>query len=292
MIKHRIRNMQEGIMKVFRAILLTVFGLLAIASCTSDAEVNEMVQTAVALTEMARQTANPATNTPADTPEPVATNTATPEPTPTATRGPQLVVFSDDFSSDTGNWLGCEKCAIERDAMFMGPWGVSGADQQHFVFCRECGYAMHYRMAVDIQFHDGSASRGYGMVLFISEEYVYTVEITSFQTVALWRFEFDTGAWELLDGKWTGAVRGGELVNHVEAEVQPGTSPGRVNIFITVNGSTVLVVYNKQFDFTPVGLTIYGHAAEILFDNFEFESYEPYGPPIDPSELGGGQPQI
>lgn len=279
-------------MKLYREGIVLIIGILLINSCTSDAEINQLVQTAVALTEMARQTAIPATNTPTDTPEPQATDTSTPQPTPTPTRGPQPVIYFDDFSRDTGNWLGCEKCTIERDAMFMGPWGVSGADQQHFVFCRECGYAMHYRMAVDIQFHEGSASRGYGLVLFISEDYVYTVEITSFQTVALWRFEFDTGQWDLLDGKWTGAVRGGELVNHIEAEVQPGTSPGRVNIFVTINGTTVLVAYNKLFDYTPVGLTIYGHAAEILFDNFEFESFEPYGPPIDPSELGSSQPQI
>ena len=191
-------------MRLIRAIILLAIGVFLISSCTSDAEVNALVQTAVALTEMARQTANPLTNTPTETPLPQATETFTPEPTPTQTRGPQPVEYFDDFSFDSGNWLGCEKCTIERDAMFMGPWGVSGADQQHFVFCRECGYAMHYRMAVDIQFYEGSASRGYGFVLFISDEYVYTVEITSFQTVALWRFEFDSGQWELLDGKWTG----------------------------------------------------------------------------------------
>lgn len=279
-------------MRSRRAAGLVIIGVLLVTGCNGGADIEELVQTAVALTEIARQTANPATNTPIATAEPLPTETFTPEPTPSATRGPQPVNFTDDFSADSGNWLGCEKCVVERGALFMGPWGVSGADVQHFVFCRDCGYALHYRMAVDIQFHEGSASRGYGLVLFISDEYVYTVEITSFQTVALWRYEFTTGQWDLLDGKWTGAVRGGELVNHVEAEVQPGTSPGRVNIFVTVNGSTVLVAYNKLFDFTPVGLTLYGHAAEILFDNFEFESYEPYGQPIDPGELGNSQPQI
>ena len=173
------------------------------------------------------------------------TDTYTPQPSPTETLGPQPVLFEDDFSNDTGNWLGCEKCTIERDALLMGPWGIPGANDQHFAFCRDCGYAVHYRMAVDIQFHDGSASRGYGFVLFISEEFVYTVEITSFQTVALWQYDFQSRAWNLLDGAWTGAVRGGELVNRVEADIQPGTSPGRVNIFIRVNGSTAIAVYNR-----------------------------------------------
>jgi hypothetical protein len=279
-------------MKKIKVVGFLAIGMVVIAGCNEAADVEEMVQTAVALTELARQTATPPTSTPTATLELLPTETPTPEPTPTQTRGPQPVVYFDDFSSDSGNWLGCEKCTIERDALFMGPWGVSGADTQHFAFCRECGYAMHYRMAVDVQFHDGAASRGYGFVLYISDDYVYTVEITSFQTVALWRYDFDSGAWDLLDGKWTGAVRGGELVNHIEVEIVEGTSPGRVNIFVRVNGTTSLVVYNKLFDFTPVGLTLFGHAAEILFDNFEFESYEPYGSPIDPSEIDGGQPQF
>ncbi len=63
---------------------------------------------------------------------------------------------------------------------------------------------------------------------------------------------------------------------------------GNVDISLIVNGSTPLVIFNRPADAGYVGLTIFGHGMEVIFDNFEIESEEsptfskPFGPESGP----------
>jgi hypothetical protein len=133
-------------------------------------------------------------------------------------------------------------------------------------------------MAVETTFEEGQSDRGYGFLIRVTEDYLMTVEITPWQTVAIWKLDYIEG-WEWINGVWTGAVRPGRQTNHIEVEVTEGSS-GRSDISVTVNGRTVLVVWGQPSDPSPVGLTLYGHAIEVYFNDFEFEEYEPYGEPL------------
>jgi hypothetical protein len=74
-------------------------------------------------------------------------------------------------------------------------------------------------------------------------------------------------------------------MNHVELEVNDiGNS--RCDIAFSVNGKTLILLYNQPSVETFVGMTLYGHGIEISFDNFEFESYPPFGAPIPAPDSG------
>jgi hypothetical protein len=149
-------------------------------------------------------------------------------------------------------------------------------------------------MAVDIAFEEGKASRGFGFLLQWNDDIMMTAEVTSFQEVAIWVYDYETQMWEMLDGAWTSAVRPGFQTNRLEVEVSDAGN-GRSNVFVSVNGRTVAIAYAQPAFESVVGLTLYGHAMAGRFDNFEFESYAPYGGPLeDPSSsgpmAGGGDP--
>lgn len=243
----------------------------------------ELARTMVAMTSSAEAALNPSTQTPSpplpsDTPEPTATKTSTPLPSPTSTPGPVIVV--DDFSQDRDQWLDCDECNIRDGTLFMGPWGISGAEIPHFAYCYECGWVTNYRMAVDISFEEGRASRGFGFLVQDTEDYFITAEITTFQEVNVWKYYYDSGEWEWIKGLWTGAARPGYQTNRLEVEVADDGN-GKSTISVSVNGKSVIVVFGQPAQETVVGFTLYGHAMTGKFDNFEFESREPYGEPIE-----------
>jgi hypothetical protein len=214
---------------------------------------------------------------PSDTPEPTQTSTPTPTPGPRA--------FRDDLAEDRGSWLNCEECEWKSSALFYGPFPVSGAYVQHYALCGECGWVTNYRASVDATYVDGPSERGYGLLLKLTDTYMMTLEITPWQTLDVWRQDLASGEWTWINGLYTGAVRTGRSNNHIQVDVH-GTDPGRSDISITVNGKTVLVVFNQPADESPLGLTLFGHALEVRFENFEFEEYEPYGRPFQPDEPG------
>jgi hypothetical protein len=186
----------------------------------------------------------------------------------------------DDFSQGLSAWLGCEVCDVKNGALLMGPYPIEGAYLQHNAICRLCGLARFYRMAVDVNFVEGVSDRGYGLLLRYTEEYMLTMEITPWQTVDVWKFDFETNEWEWINGRWSGLVRPGQQKNKIEVVVRPTSSANRSDsdIFIKVNGSSAFVIFNQPTDYGMVGLTIFGHASEVSFDNFEFETEDPVIP--------------
>jgi hypothetical protein len=131
----------------------------------------------------------------------------------------------------------------------------------------------NYRMAVDVMFGEGPSERGYGFLVRGTDEYILTFEITPWQDFDFWRLDFASGEWTWVNGIFSGAVRSGKQSNRLEVEVT--TSPsGGIDFSLGVNGKTPLVIFNQPPDRGALGLTLYGHAVDLFFDNFEFETEE------------------
>ena len=170
-------------------------------------------------------------------------------------------------------------------ALHMGPFSADGAMLQHNAICGPCGFVTHYRMAVDVGFVDGQSDRGYGLLISLNEDQLLSMEITPWQTIDAWRLDFNDRYWEWLNGT-VGLVRPNQQINNVEVVVEPASGGGaRTDIYIKVNGKTAFVLYNQSAEPGMVGLTMFGHATEIIFDNFEFETDEPVIP-LQINDLG------
>lgn len=261
-------------------ILVMVF--FSIASCRgspSEAEIRAAIirtQTAEAMEFTPTATRTPV---PPSATATIPTETPTPSRTPTPTKSVHPIQVREDFSQDGGAWLWCEHCAWKSGKLYMGPYPASGAYVQHVVVCARCGLVTNYKVAVEVAFGEGQSERGYGFLLRMTDEYLMTVEITPWQSVAVWKLDYVKG-WSLVDAVHTGSVRPGNLTNHIEVEVTDAGS-GKSDMSVTVNGKTVMVVWNQPGDASVVGLTLYGHATEVVFDNFEFLEYMPYGSPLE-----------
>ncbi len=276
-------------------VLVIVCGVFLSACKPKQSEIDQQA-TAIAANIFASQTAaapdptatEEPTATPTETETPTATPTVEPSPThtprpptatPTDTPTPGPVALFDDFSSDNRIWLDCEECTVRNGMLHMGPYTAEGACLQHNAICGPCGFVTHYRMAVDVGFVDGQSDRGYGLLISLNEDQMVSMEITPWQTVDAWRLDFHDGYWDWINGTWTGLVRPNQQINNVEVVVQPAQGGGaRTDIFIKVNGKTAFVLYNQVAEAGVVGLTMFGHATEIVFDNFEFETDEPVVP--------------
>lgn len=222
------------------------------------------------------------TSSPSHTPMP----TVPPEPLP---EGPLQI--EDDFSTDLGFWA-CELCDISGGHMTMGPYPVSGAYVQHVAYCAPCGMVTTYHMEVDVTFADGQSDRGFGIMARETEDYMFVYEITPWQTADFWKGDFESREWEWINGLFAGAVSPGAQTNHIVIDVTE-SNPGRVDISLGVNGRTPLVIFNQPAEAGWVGLTLFGHAMQVNFDNFVFRTEEtplyPEGLLQDPQarRLGG-----
>ena len=204
----------------------------------------------------------------------------TKKPEPSAAQPPPVpgpIVFQDDFSSDIGAWGDCEVCTWKDGVLHMGPAPVSGAGLQHIALCDACGYVTNYRMGVDVTFVEGPSEpgRGYGLVLKLNEETMDIYEINPFQTLDLWRFSFTDNRWDHVTGERTSSIRTMQHTNRIEVEVV-GSGLGKSDVYLKVNGKTVSIAWAQSAGPGFVGLTIFGHAIEVMCDNFEFEELEPY----------------
>lgn len=269
-----------------KRILLYFFVVGFIAACQTRTPSADSVATAIEETAIMKRNLEPATSTSTQAPTETATTTltATASPEPTATVPLHPIQLYDDFSSNQINWLDCDVCEWKNDALFMGPYPASGAYKQHFAVCLECGLVTYYRMAVVVRHVDGPSDRGFGFFLRWTEDYIITVEILPWQTVDVYKLDLDTGLWTWLDGNWSGSIKAGKNSNRIEVYVTE-SSQGATDINVTINGKTLVFVWGQPRDQSPVGLTLWGHALEVSFDDFVFEEYEPYGDPIELEDL-------
>jgi hypothetical protein len=257
--------------------LLTM--LLRAASCApSGPSAETLVVTMVAQTAAAQ--AGPATQAPSSTstslPPPTITPlppTPTDTPLPTVTSGPFL--FQDYFSKKTTDWGTCDYCAWDAGLLVLGPQPTLQAGTMLPLYCVTCGHVANYRMSVDAKFGDGPSDRGYGFVVRETADYILTVEITPWQTVAVWRLDLGDQEWTLVKSITTDSVRGSTNVNRIEVAVTSASS-GKVLVAVRVNGRLQFVVEAYE-ELGRVGLYVFGHGKWVMFDDFRFEELEPLG---------------
>ena len=270
-------------MKRFSLIILV---MSIVSACQARAPSADMVATAIEETAIMKQTLEPLTATMTETPTQTATTTltSTASPEPTATLSLHPIQLYDDFSSYGVTWLNCEVCEYKNDAFYICPYPVSGAFKSHPVVCQECGKVTYYRMSVVATFQDGQSDRGYGLLLRWADDYITTLEILPWQIVYIYKLDFNSNTWEILDGRWSGAIKAGTSPNKLEVYVTE-SQQGRTDISVSINGKVVFIVWGQPKDQTEVGLVVTGHALEVSFDDFEFEEYQPYGDPIELDDL-------
>jgi hypothetical protein len=200
------------------------------------------------------------------------TDTLVPAITPTS--GP--IYVTDDFSSDTGIWSGCDECEWKGGALIMGPYPASNRADAYYTICEPCGVTSNYRMAVDATFYEGASDRGFGFLVYLADDYYVTFELATWQVAGLFKYEPGTMAWsELIPWQWKGFINPGRQTNRIEIIVQDSQSIGKSDITIKINGKVLALYSGIGIEPTVVGLEVGWHSIGIAFDNFEFEELEP-----------------
>ncbi len=251
---------------------LFLMGGLLIVGCTQatqavERQAAELAITMVAQTELApvqEVTALPPTIAPTEV-----SPTETPIPEPTETPGP--IVFHDDFSEDSGNWLGCEVCEWDEGGLIIGPYSDSVTGEIVHVICGPCGETSNYRMAVDVTHYDGMAGGGFGFLLYEDDVSAVEYRISVWQIAGLDHIEHGTNT--VLVGEHTTLIRPSTSTNRLEVIVTDSPSAGRSDIRLMVNDKTIQVYSGMKISPTQVGLKVTA-VMGVLFDNFEFEELE------------------
>ncbi len=265
---------QSSIKRRWRQLVVTFVLVPALIGCASEAAEPTATDTP----------APPPTDTPAptDTQTPTEAPTHTPLPpteTPTLTPTPGPIVFQDDFSGQSGDWLDCVDCEWEGGALLMGPYSPTQALGGVYTVCGPCGTPTFFRMAVDATFDDGQTDRGYGLVFQITEDHFLDLEISPlFLTSFGWEYDRQFETWSLsnpnIEQVFSGLVKPGRATNRLEIEVVP-SGQSRADVYYKVNGRNAFVLFNRPVEAGQVGLIVGWHSLSVAFDNFEFEEIEP-----------------
>jgi hypothetical protein len=263
------------------SIVLIVTGLV-LTGCGQATPDASAINTAIAETAAADQPIIIPTDTvepsqkPTDLPptamEPPPTETSIPTMTPTS--GPIFV--TDDFSADTGIWSGCEQCEWKDGLLIMGPYPASNYADAYYAICEPCGMTSNYRMAVDATFFEGASDRGFGFLVYLTDDHYITFELATWQVAGLFKYEPVQGTWsELIPWQWKGYINPGRQMNRIEIIVRDSQSIGKSDITIKINDKVLAVYSGIGIEPTMVGLEVGWHSIGIAFDNFEFEPLEP-----------------
>lgn len=255
---------------------------LVLAGCGQATPDTNAINTAIAETAAAGQ---PIIN-PTDIPAPSLKATEIPPtpmelpptetliPTTTPTSGPIFV--TDDFSTDTGIWSGCDQCEWKDGLLIMGPYPASNFADAYYAICEPCGMTANYRIAVDATFFEGASDRGFGFLVYLTDDYYITFEMATWQVAGLFKYEPVKGTWsELLPWQRKGYINPGRQTNRIELIVRDSQSIGKSDITIKINGKVLAVYSGIEIEPTMVGLEVGWHSIGIAFDNFEFEPLEP-----------------
>jgi hypothetical protein len=124
-----------------------------------------------------------------------------------------------------------------------------------------------FELTVETAFLEGPSERGYGLVVGLNDDRFLTYEITPWQTIDFWEYEYTKDEWTWLNGQFTGTIRSGVQKNVIGVRASENAS-GKLDIALLANGRTPLVIFNQDADPGWVGLTVFGHAVEVAFDNF------------------------
>lgn len=210
---------------------------------------------------------------PTDTPTLVPTNTPLPTDTPTVTPIPGPFSFMDDFSTDSGGWEDCDLCSWENDGLLVGPFPPTA--NFHKNYCTGCGEQTYYQIAVDGTFIDGQVDRFFGVFVGDANGKQYYLGISPWQYYIIGQHIDEGDTWEVLDFRWSGAVKASYATNHFEVAIRPASQPNTADYYFSLNGSNIYIIYGRPVVPSKAGLAMDWHAVTANYDNWEYVEIEP-----------------
>lgn len=228
------------------------------------------------------------TFTPTETPTltPTETPTLTPSPTPsntptiTPTLGP--FTYSEDFSnpSSLDNFI-CSKCKLEDGKLVFGPFDPENniGEQFNMVICDVCGENTYYRISVDATYMDGPTDRFFGLIALLDTtptrlNRVIYLGTSTWQVYVIRDYDYKNGILNELNADLSGYINPGSSTNHLVIEVKPSLQPNLVDVYFTINGGVLYVLYLQPAVPTLAGLGMSFHSMTVSYDNFLFEEIE------------------
>jgi hypothetical protein len=217
-----------------------------------------------------------ATQTPTLTPSPIPTDTPTITPTP----GP--FSFRDDFSQANAlSRYSCDQCKIEDGRLIFGPFDPVDniGEQFSMVLCEECGAHTYYRVSVDATYVSGPTDRFYGIIGLVDGDAskldrVIYLGISTWQVYVVRDYDYKNEWLKELNSDLSGYVNPTTATNHIVIEVKPSAQPNFVDVYFTVNGGLLYVLYLQPAEPTYAGLGMSFHSMTVAFDNFVYEEIE------------------
>jgi hypothetical protein len=250
--------------------IVIVFCTVILAACAPSAPATDAINTAIAQTQAAKPTETPS---PTETLLPTETLAPTETALPTATPGP--VVVKDDFSEQMDIWGDCDNCTLKDGALFFGPYEPkgSGSDQIFYIICESCGMHTYYRVSADVTFADGYGDRTFGMLAGLTEDkhLIGAGTVSTLKHALYEAFDYTTNQWVGGTFKKFNAVGAGRATNRILVEIKPASSPAKADIYLSVNGETVVTLHDQDAQPTWAGLYLGWHSVGAIYDNFEYE---------------------
>ena len=216
------------------------------------------------------------TETPTLTPSPLPTDTPTITPTP----GP--FSFSDDFSqANSLSRYTCDHCKIEDGRLLFGPFDPQDNMGEQFstVICEVCGQHTYYRVSVDVTYVSGPTDRFYGIVGLVSADQaklnrVIYFGVSTWQVYTVRDYDYDKSLLTELQSNLSGYINPTTATNHIVIEVKPSAQAGFVDVYFTVNGGLMYILYLQPAKPTYAGLGMSFHSMTVAYDNFLYEEIE------------------
>jgi len=161
----------------------------------------------------------------------------------------------------------------------MGPYKPGVDNDFHTIICDKCGERPFYRFAVDVTFTEGYGDRGFGLLIYQTDNEHMDLEITTFQTSLIWKYNEKQKLWTRMrtnpDIVFNGLVNAGSTTNRLEVDAKPNWTDGLTDYYIKINGKTSIILYALHSNSGKVGLVVGWHTIGVAFDNFEYEELAP-----------------
>jgi hypothetical protein len=228
------------------------------------------------------------TFTPTVTPLPTSTETPTltpsplPTGTPTITPTPGPFSFREDFSQASAlKHFTCEQCKVENGQLLFGPFPAvdNMGEQFSLAVCNECGKHTYYRVSVDATYLDGPTDRFFGLTSSVdagnnSLNRLFYLGVSTWQVYVIRDYDYGKGMLNELQSDLSGYIFPTYSTNHLLIEVRPSARPNFVDVYFTVNGGLLYVLYLQPAVPTYAGLGMSFHSMTVQYDNFVYEEIE------------------
>jgi hypothetical protein len=228
------------------------------------------------------------TFTPTETRIPTSTETSTLTPThtptitPTVTPTPGPFSYSEDFSAATAlSRFTCDKCTIQDGRLLFGPFAPENnlGEQFSLIVCEACEAYTYYRVSVDATYVDGPTDRFYGITALIDAnanqlDRVIYLGTSTWQVYTIRDYDYKNNVLNELNSNLSGYINPTTATNHLVIEVKPSAQPELVDVYFTINGGLLYVLYSQPAIPSAAGLGMSFHSMTVAFDNFKYEELE------------------